>query len=79
MPKGSPGTATRSKSGTAWRENAKRTLVLAARRRKLSRLPVQPTRRRLIGMFGFVNELAPADRALIDEWIRAHRIPAASP
>ena len=58
--------------GNAWREACQRAQARAARRRRVGRLPVQPTRQRLVGMFGFVNELSPADRTLIDEWLRAH-------
>jgi len=42
MPKDSPGTATSLKPGAAWKQNAKRALALAARRRRMSRVPVLP-------------------------------------
>jgi len=72
MPKDSPGTATSLKPGAAWKQNAKRALALAARRRRMSRVPVLPLQWRPAGLFGWVRELAPADRTLVDEYIRAH-------
>jgi hypothetical protein len=65
---------------TGWQLAQSRYCAVAQRYRKLARLrrkgllPTLSGSRRHVGMFGYVRELAEADRELIDAWLEARKL-----
>jgi hypothetical protein len=61
---------------TGWKLAQGRYCAVAQRYRKLARLrrkgllPTPSGSRRHVGMFGFIKEADPADRELVDRWLR---------
>jgi hypothetical protein len=64
---------------TGWHREIVRSYAHAQWRRKLRRLwrkgllPAPSLRCRHAGMCGFVKEMAPADRTMIDAWLEARK------
>jgi hypothetical protein len=63
---------------TGWHQAIARCHTHAQRRRKLGRLhrkgllPAHALTHRHTGMFGYVKETNPADRVLVERWLREH-------